>query len=280
MAKTIPLKTQGQIRAMFVEASNTGFQPYHWVPPDWATVLNNKFKLEDNAADAEGFNKTFFNIADPNEFVSSQREKEMETELTADPETPPGKNRKEWKWPHPASDFNHVDPIKSTPDKKTRFSDKELQRIKEKLDLAGEAKLSKYAEELTRLVGPSSQGMKRLGVVFEWIVLKATMLLSEINSQLDSENKTGYEAVQENYIKFLQDLDDHEPQTKQCVLNPSLKRKDDESEAQALGRKSGYGRAIKWAYVAPVIVGGRIKAARIIAHWNPHSSSLGVPVVH
>ncbi|MBI4488539.1 MAG: hypothetical protein HY694_05600, partial [Deltaproteobacteria bacterium] len=44
--------------------------------------------------------------------------------------------------------------------------------------------------------------------------------------------------------------------------------------------KRGYGRTIKWVHIDPIIVNGRIQEARIIAHWNPHSSSDGVPILH
>jgi hypothetical protein len=124
---------------------------------------------------------------------------------------------------------------------------------------------------LKRIVGPGSPGMKRLGLIFEWALHRATVLMGDINAALDkgAAGQNDYELARGNYIKFLRDLDDHEPERKGRKLEVKVK-----------DQPSGYGRSLKWACIDPVIFGGRIVGARVIIHWNPHSSSNGIPIQH
>jgi hypothetical protein len=46
------------------------------------------------------------------------------------------------------------------------------------------------------------------------------------------------------------------------------------------GRTSGYGRAVKDASITPIVEDNRIKYAVVVLVWNPHSSSMGVPIPH
>ena len=288
---TIQPQPQSEIKKAFAEASTRRFQPYHWVPPDWANLarVEAKLMLVSNATDSQGFTHSYGREA-PRSFVLSRRGTKAEAEAGADPgaEADPKKR----KWPSAFSDFTHVEPILSTPrsasapNGKREFKGDEFERLAAK---ATEPDLADYVGELGRAVGPKSLGMQRLKLVFEWIVLKATILLNDINKALDdqplaafdgakqpSTQQQKYETARENYIQFLRDLDDHEPETKPDKTNAILY----ENEKAFLDRKSGYGRTLKWVYIAPVIVDGRVEAARIIVHWNPHSSSGGVPIIH
>ena len=87
------------------------------------------------------------------------------------------------------------------------------------------------------------------------------MLYGKLNLALRDDNKTDYNIARDNYIKLLKDLDDHEPKT-------------------LTAGDLGYGRALKWVYVSPLIHNGTIKGAKIVAKWNPHLSSSGIPVPH
>ena len=66
-------------------------------------------------------------------------------------------------------------------------------------------------------------------------------------------------------MELMRDLDDSEPDTR--------------SKPPAAGI-SGYGKVIKWSYIMPLIHGGRIKGVKVIAKWNPHVSSSGIPIPH
>jgi len=122
---------------------------------------------------------------------------------------------------------------------------------------------------LQRIVGPDQPGMKRLALVFEWSLWRATVLLNNLNDTLNKGVEADYTDARETYIKFLKDLDDHEPENSTEPI--------DVRDPKA---RSGYGRAIKWNYIAPVIYGGQIVGARAVIKWNPHSSSNGIPIPH
>jgi hypothetical protein len=125
---------------------------------------------------------------------------------------------------------------------------------------------------LKRIVGGGSPGMKRLGLIFEWALHRTTELLGDLNAALDkgSAGETDYNNARKLYIQFIKDLDDHEPE------KHGRRKLDVTDKASA----SGYGRSLKWACIDPVICSGRIVGARVIIHWNPHSSSNGIPVQH
>jgi len=84
------------------------------------------------------------------------------------------------------------------------------------------------------------------------------MKLDDINNALNGSS-----------LAFLKDLDDHEPETKPGCMDPLNPNS-----------RSGYGRAIKWPCIDPVIFEGRIVEARIIIKWNPHISSSGIAIKH
>jgi hypothetical protein len=141
-------------------------------------------------------------------------------------------------------------------------------RDKVKLSLKGEDPVGR----LKRIVGGGSPGMKRLALIFEWALHRATVLLGDLNDALAKGNagEADYTLARTLYLKFLKDLDDHEPEKN------GQRRLDVKDKTSA----SGYGRSLKWACIDPVIFDGRIVGARVIIHWNPHSSSNGIPVQH
>lgn len=122
---------------------------------------------------------------------------------------------------------------------------------------------------LQRIVGGESPGMKRLALVFEWALYRTTVLMNDLNKALKRANKGDYEQARINYIHFLRDLDDHEPQLSNRPVNVKDKK-----------ARSAYGRALKWACIEPVIFTGQIVGTRVVIKWNPHSSSNGVPIPH
>jgi hypothetical protein len=125
--------------------------------------------------------------------------------------------------------------------------------------------------------------MKRLAQIFRWSIFRATELLHEINRALEGQSLTlspdpmkpspgerSYTEAACAYMEFLKDLDDREPETKS---QPPVNVND-------IKARSGYGRAMQWAYIDPVIHGGKILGAKVVAKWNPHSSSSTVVVNH
>jgi hypothetical protein len=125
---------------------------------------------------------------------------------------------------------------------------------------------------LRRIAGENTPGMKRLERLFDWALYRTTELLSDLNDTVNDE--VPYTEARENFIAFLNDLDDHEPGKGTVRLNPR-----GEPPGEKL-RKSGYGLTIKWTCLKPVIKDGMIIGARVVIQWNPHSSSNGVPVKH
>jgi hypothetical protein len=179
--------------------------------------------------------------------------------------------------PHPDSDTRHVDPDQGGGNFRA-----ELARARHDLHMLqdqgrGDAEL---ADKLTRalaplddadlLLGPAAgggngpRGMQRLKLIFQWGLCQVITIFGEINVALDTKNQPKYEEAREKYIELLRDLDDAEPETKGKVAPGT----------------SGYGRSIKWAYIIPLIHGGRIKGAKVVAKWNPHISSSGIPIPH
>ena len=126
-------------------------------------------------------------------------------------------------------------------------------------------------QEGQRMLAANPEGMKRLKLIFQWALCQVVTLFGEINAALDEQNETEYDKAREAYIQLLRDLDDHEPKTKK---NLPVKKND------KWPSPSGYGRSVKWAYIVPLIHEGRIKGAKVIAKWNPHISSSGIPIPH
>jgi hypothetical protein len=176
------------------------------------------------------------------------------------------------KTPHPGSDTRHVDPgttaVTLRPDF-TKFMT-EFKRLKTVAKTDGEL-LEKFDKALfplgdaENLLGKDPKGMQRLKLIFEWALCQVVTIFGEINSALDAQSRTGYENAVKAYVELLRDLDDGEPQTKPKAPKSGV---------------SGYGRSIKWAYIVPLIHGGRIKGTKVFAKWNPHISSSGIPIPH
>jgi hypothetical protein len=133
---------------------------------------------------------------------------------------------------------------------------------------------------LQRIVGADSPGMKRLALVYEWALYRTTVLMKDLNDSLDktlektrdegqNKGQKDYNDARTNYLNFLRDLDDREPELKDRLLEIKEKK-----------APSGYGKALKWACIDPVIFRGRISGARVVIRWNPHSSSNGIPIQH
>lgn len=267
-----PLKNQAEIQADFDTASNNKVQHYHWIPPEWKPDL----KLPDNSKDYDPklFPENVFGHFDgPSsvaQFVANRRQAGTEDKQDADPEqddeisSVQGKvARRHQKWPNPLASTEHED-------------------------------------KDGNLLPKDRVEWRRISLIFEWAVLRAIITLNDINKALANEpledfdgsvgtdQRTKYNAARANYLSFLKDLDERQVIEKKgghhqdddeakLLTGPDLTKKLDSSKQ---GRKSGYGRSVKWIFVAPVIHQHKIKAARIIMVWNPHSSSLGVPVLH
>jgi hypothetical protein len=120
--------------------------------------------------------------------------------------------------------------------------------------------------KLKLLAGPGSPGMKRLALVFDWTLCRTTILMKDLNDAL-KRGEAAYNEARDTYINFLKDVDDHEPELKDKPLDVKNKK-----------APSGYGRALKWSCIDPVIFEGRIVGARAVVKWNPHSSSSGYPI--
>jgi len=125
---------------------------------------------------------------------------------------------------------------------------------------------------LMRLPLRDVEAYRRLGLAFDWLVCRTNTLLTAINKAVKSREPASYQNAREEYIAFLQNLDDHEPAG--AAVNPE--------------KAFGYGRNLKWTFIDPVIepetINGQvfnlITGAAIVAEWNPHSSSSGVPIQH
>ena len=159
-----------------------------------------------------------------------------------------GKNRIE-NIPHPESSFEHDDPV------------------------------PKDEKELMQLPAEKVESFRRMEAAFKWIVCRAGSLLTEINDVVKAIEKhdatlDDYLAVRERYIEFIRNLNHREPGPEE--IDPK--------------RGFGYGRNLHWAHVDPVIKAVElpgfpkaiflITGLTLVAEWNPHVSSSGVPVKH
>lgn len=245
MPTTLP--TNDDLQKKFDAAARAGVSPCAWVPPEWSELPqeNNKRGFPDTSSDAGNLKN---NPVAEERIVNGSKMREP-----GSPESPPN----DQVWTNAFADFTHLD--------ETEFPEAEFETIKTKL--TGEPDIVK---RLGRLVGPQSPGMKRLGLIFQWVLYRTTVLMGDLNSALEKQSQANYDEARDDYINFLRDLDDHEPE------------KDDRKRLDVKNKKSpsGYGRALKWACLDPVIVGHKIVGARIIVKWNPHSSSAGVPIRH
>jgi hypothetical protein len=126
--------------------------------------------------------------------------------------------------------------------------------------------------KLKVMLGPQSVGMQRLAQVFDWALCRTTELLYDLNTALTEQNETRYGRARTNYLKFLHDLDERDPLRLNQVWKPE--------HTKDKTARSCYGKALKWACIDPVILGGKIVGTRVVIQWNPHSSSSGVPISH
>ena len=198
----------------------------------------------------------------------------VKSERTAETQPNTENGNKLEKVPHPFSHTNHIDPNVTRNDKdklgeKIRILKTDLERLG---DLDGELHnvlkdVLPTFERAEALLPVDPNGMQRLKLNFEWMLCKITTLFGQINLALD--RKTGkhdqmeYNNARESYIALMQDLDNHEPLPRNAVPG-----------------KLGYGRNLKWVYFYPLIHKGRIKGVKVVAKWNPHVSSSGVPIAH
>jgi hypothetical protein len=239
------LPTQGQIQDQFDAKANAGVSPCQWIPPKWADLADGQYTkkaLADTCSNAGSF--------DNNGEADARVVKDAQIDPQATPESLPDDNT----WPHPFADTSHVD--------ETQFNKDDYKEV-----VAALASSSPALARLKRIVGPDSAGMKRLARIFEWALYRTTELLGDINKGLNNEKD--YNDARDNYLTFLRDLDDHEP----GLHSRKLDVKDKKSH-------SGYGKAMKWVCIDPVIFKGQIYGARVVIKWNPHSSSNGVPIKH
>jgi hypothetical protein len=233
-----------KFRENSLETNKYGSPPFNWIPPEWTG--DDPPVLEDTAAKGPDFPRL-------------QLKCDRLGENSPGEDKPDPDDGKLKKFPHPCSDFSHIDP--------DDFTEEDFATAKKKL---GEG--SPEFKKLKRFVGPDSLGMQRLALVFEFTLCQVTDLLEDINSTLRGSpdktkgpDKANYNKAREAYIDFLANLDDREPEI---------------TGRPVASGKSGYGKAIKWAYFDPVIVNGAIVGARVIIRWNPHLSSSGVPINH
>ncbi len=145
-----------------------------------------------------------------------------------DPEPIQGKACKQV--PHPQSDFSHVDP-------------------NDPYFVANPA------------VYKNSPGYRRLEAVYTQLLDKLARLLDEFSK---ISGQSDFDIARDNYIKFVEDLDDHEPEKGRGVF-PG---------------KQGYGKVIKWFSIQPTKAAAslQITALTFVVKWNPHSSSSAIKV--
>jgi hypothetical protein len=248
------LPTFDELEARFDAASENRIPHYNWIPPKWKDLFS--------ASDPDDPGKRgerFFadNCANVGRFDLNDAKVKPQIQLL---KKAFAGMRKDPKLPSPFDDFAHLDP--------EQLSDDDIKA------LAGGTKPAAALKKLRNLAGSQSPGMTRLEKVFKWILVSFHDLCGDLNDALKNpRGEAEYEKLRKLYIERLRDLDDHEPQTK------SQGR--DGKDLLPIGPGSrGYGRIIKWVYVAPVIVNGSIIGLRVIVHWNPHSSSSGVPILH
>jgi hypothetical protein len=257
------LPKQEEVQAKFDASRNEGLSPCLWIPPYWDKLValdgGKRRGFLDNSFD-EGEQ---YGISNKTGASDKGNERIKAGSAKNEPRKPESAaNDKDWT--SPFGDFTHVD------DAEFPTNDlKEIEKaMKDKPEILG---------RLKRIVGAESPGMQRLGLIFEWALYRATELMKDLNDALDDWNpqvqdsgKAKFEEARKSYIGFLRDLDNHEP------------GKRDEKELKSKDKKfpSGYGRSLKWACIDPVIYNGRIAGTRVVIHWNPHSSSNGVPIPH
>lgn len=272
-----------RLKAAFDEATKVGFPHYHLVDlwlPKWETT---KPVLPDTVDEDPKKTPKALQCVNLTEFtgrvqalkarytgqldhVKNEREVQMKPE-------DPDQGHHLPKMPHPEVNFRHVDPVVDDTEKgKFRKVIADFKALESTAKKDGELNrtFQESLQPLTRmqdLVQTNAKGMQRLKLIFEWTLCQVTTVYGEINAALSNSNptqgQTDYNNARKRYIALLTDLDDHEPQPGQ-----------DDAGVR------GYGRAIKWSYIFPLIHEHKIKGAKIVARWNPHLSSSGIPIPH
>ena len=281
----MPIFTPDQIQMALDDATERGYAHFNkldWLP-EWTS---SKPVLQDNmnqppqcspkplrCVNLPNFKeridklKKTYSTPDQLKHVSTDREVE-------DPNNPET-GAKLTKAPNPGADFSHVDSGVFTEPQRKQFHDA-IKALKDVETLSGkDGELRRAIREALQplrraegLLDIDPKGMQRLKLIFEWTLCHVTTLYGEINAALENSDlqkgKDEYNAARARYITLLEDLDDHEPETRGVPKSGEC----------------GYGRAIKWSYILPLIHGGKIKGAKVVTKWNPHISSSGVPIPH
>ena len=277
------------IQARFDLATEQHIPHYYWFLPEWKD--QNPFKLDDNVTEAPifkeptplncvvGLKKRIVELKQkyekappPYDIKHVTADRELENDPNSENEHPLKK------MPHPRSNFEHSDSdaFEENHKQKIRAAVKAVEDVEELVRADDEiaASFSQALGPLRRangLLDPNAKGMQRLRLVFEWTLCQVTTLFGEINAALANSNaqqgKVDYNRAREKYMDLLHDLDERHPETRGPNRRP-------------IPGERGYGCAIKWAYILPLIHGGKIKGAKVVAKWNPHISSSGIPVPH
>jgi len=261
MAMTIDIaKLSEQMR----ESRKEGLPEYNWIPRFWEAG-------GDMPEPDDTTNKKPENLSNPPVDIKDGGPEKYPGEDSPDPLS--GDPRK-WKhgfhkWVHPASTTDHTDP--------PLWDDDDEQVARDNLP-------ADQFEKLKKVVGRESLGMERLACVFQWALFQASEILKEVNEGL-GKGKSGakadrkkYNDARAKYIQFLRDLDDHEPFTRQHGTKAGGPKADPVEPGKP--GNSGYGRSLKWIYIYPIIFERKIWGAKVSIHWNPHSSSNGIPIQH
>jgi hypothetical protein len=185
------IESQADVQARFDLAVREGVSPCQWIPPEWDD-LDTKVtprRFLDTSKDAGKF-------GEPKALQARQERMDKghasDTAPVKAPESPPDDES----WTHPFGDTTHID--------ETEFSKADHENMKSALQGNQDV-----LRKLNRIVGATSPGMRRLKRIFEWTLYRATVLMENLNNGLEHEDR--YETARENYLEFLSDLDDHEP---------------------------------------------------------------------
>jgi hypothetical protein len=250
------------LREQMMESRKAGLPEYNWIPPIWdktdPPVLTDTTDAEPKKLAKEPVDL---------KYTEGSPGEDSPDPLSGDP--------RKWKhgfhkWIHPASTTDHTDPP---------LWDDDDQAAANASDLPAD-----QLAKLKKIVGRESLGMERLACVFQWALCQASALLAEVNEGLGKgksgakANQKRYEKARADYIEFLRDLDDHEPFTRQHGTKAAGPKKDPVEPGKP--GNSGYGHSMKWVYIYPIIFERKIWGAKVSIHWNPHSSSNGIPIQH
>jgi hypothetical protein len=116
-----------------------------------------------------------------------------------------------------------------------------------------------------------AQTFLRLELGFDVIVSKIYQLCRGINNAIADQDNDQYKKAKKEYVEYLRNLN---------IAKPDKNNPEEVNADDALG----YGRALKWVFVDPVIeeVKGihRITGVTIVGEWvgGTHTSSNGVPI--